>query len=93
LLSTLHRQRADLAAMRGTLAALAESLPAELKRGWHATLQARIERAQEQASSPRLNPDERQGMEDLVAAQERLLRALDLEPKPPSLGVPGGGMR
>lgn len=82
--TTLHAQRADLAAMRLALADLAKVLDANVSAEWLSALQARIPKAHKAALG--LTQDQSQAILDLAAALARLHRSLAQQLAPKETG-------
>lgn len=82
LLSSLHRQRTDLTAMRLALSDLAQLLPADVRAQWLTALQTRI--ATTRQAAPNLPPDQRDALQATAVSLEYLHKSLA------ELGQPAG---
>lgn len=75
LFTRMHRQRADLIAMRNALEDLTMCLQPDLRDGWLSALRARTAKVRKEAGQ---HPEPtRQALLDAAQAQERLLTVLE----------------
>lgn len=75
-LSTMHRQRTDLIALRQAMGDLASCLPAQVRDEWLTALQARTAKARATAQVPNQDPDLSAALEANAAALEALGKML-----------------
>lgn len=77
LLSTMHRQRADMIAMRQAMSDLASCLPTEVRDAWLSTLRSRTAKVRAAAQAPQQDTDLAGALQANVTALEFLLKSLE----------------
>lgn len=75
-LSTLHRQRTDLIAVRQAMSDLANCLPAQVRDEWLTALQARAAKARATAQAPNKDTDLSAALDANATALEALGKML-----------------